>query len=142
MADEEEVLSDVEQYTEKLKARAKTLAPELRGVVEDYLLPLFEGQREEYVGGFEAVEAASNFDQKFLGRVMQALITLGALSDQALKRAGWADAEGTPTAECPDDLKMAFGGAQTLASALAAEIKEMQTDDNDNDSDGSPAELS
>jgi len=129
--------ADVEKYVEQLKAFAGTLDPHspLARITLNFLMPIFEGQREEYVGGFELVEeridqveAEANYDQKFLDRVIQTIAALGAFADQTLKRGGWADEQGSPLPTCPDDLKMAFAGAQTLVNTLMAEIKEMKDD--------------
>ncbi len=144
--------SPVEKDIESLKARVKQLPAHdaLRGVVLDYLIPVLEGQREEYVSGFEVlsegVEQATalaedtGFDPKFLMRVMQSIIAMGGVLDQTLKLAGWAGADGAPVAACPDEVKISFGAAQALVTSLSAEIKEMQTDDDDDDgTDGDAA---
>jgi hypothetical protein len=120
-----------EQYTAKLKARAQQLPDALRDFFLDYLVPVLEEQREEYVGGFEEVGAQLGEDDGFRGRVVQALAAVGALNDALLKRAGWADANGQPVPECPDDLKIAFGSAQALVTSVISEIQENEDDDDD-----------
>lgn len=132
----------VEQYTAKLKARAAQLPDALRDLVLDYVVPILEGQRDEYIGGFEELESQiGDDDNGFRGRVVQAILSIGTVNDAVLKRVGWADENGTPTADCPDDIKIAFGGAQALVKAVITEIEEDQQgeDEDDDDDDGTEA---
>lgn len=135
MVEEAQEVSPVERNIEKLKAYVKTPEATLKGAVLDYIIPILEGQREEYVGGFELVEERIDeevgADPGFIGRVMGALVAIGTFNDQVLKRAGWADDQGAVTKDCPDDLKVAFGAAQASVTALMGELQQMQPDPDD-----------